>query len=430
MTMQAPLRVMVVARLFAGLADSLESGHWRPRGATAVYKLLEALADDPSIELIPVFAAKDAETGARFAGCHELHVPRLGGTAHILPYRHRPWLARLRLDGKLREFRHAIRCLFLYRHHRPRVSYFTNANFVVAGLFAHLGLGAVVLRFLGLHPEQKRIADGGSAIQAWFYRGPFDHVVCTLEGSGAPYYLPRLLRRGQPTSILLNGIDRKRPTAQAVDSVRQQYGLGARPAVLFVGRLEWNKGCREFVDALVTLLARRTDSVDALILGHGSLQPELTARIEAAGLGVRIRLTGAVPHDDVPAYLDAADIYVSLNRFGNLSNANLEAIAAGKCLVVLDRDPVSHVDEETEEVLPRDIVARVSRDECVAGLVDVLEGLLDDPARMESCAARTAALGDDLLEGWQVRTEREIEIIRSAAGKSLPPVIARARAAE
>ena len=38
------MKVLVVARLFSGLAESLSRGRWEPSGVPAIYKLLEALA--------------------------------------------------------------------------------------------------------------------------------------------------------------------------------------------------------------------------------------------------------------------------------------------------------------------------------------------------------------------------------------------------
>ncbi len=64
---------------------------------------------------------------------------------------------------------------------------------------------------------------------------------------------------------------------------------------------------------------------------------EMEARVKAAGLSARVQLYRlAAACRGQPTMLDAADIYVSTNMYGNLSNANLEALAAGACLVAAD----------------------------------------------------------------------------------------------
>ena len=417
-----PLRVMVVARLFSGLVESLDTGQWQPRGVPAIYKLLEALADDPEVEPLFVFACKDAEAGARVAGRRAVEVDRLGGRVLILPYRRHPWLAALGLDGKLRELNHLLRCLWIYARFRPAVSYFTNANFAAAGIFARLGLGRMILRFMGLHPEQKRLAEARGGLQRWLYQAPFDHVICTQEGSGAEYYLPRLLRPGTPLLIPLNGVDRRSVDPAAVAAIRRRLGRDKRPLVLFIGRLEANKGCDEFVTAMITLLRARPGAARAAVVGTGSQYEALAARVNAEGMAGDILLTGAIPHSEVGAYLHLASIYVSLNQFGNLSNANLEAIVAGKCMILPEADPATHTDEITERLLPRDVIARLARDDLVGGLVKVLRELLDRPQEIARRAAATTALGHRLLDSWDARIATEMAIIRGNSSGAAVPV--------
>ena len=407
------VRVMVVARLFSGLADGLAQDTWRPHGVPSMYKLLEGLAADSKVELLTVFACK-SEFGGRFAKARRLRMAPLG-LVEILPWRKRPWLARLGLDGKSRELVHLMRSLVLYLRFRPDVVYFTNACFLSAGIFARLGLGSVILRFLGLHPEQKRVADSGGLIERWLYRSPFAKVICSMDGSGGSAYLPRLLAPNVSADILLNGVDRHVTSAKQVSTLRARLNLGSQPVVLFMGRLEPNKGCREFVDSLITVCERRPTKLQAVIVGDGSQYDALSARIDRADAHAWIHLAGAVPHADISTYLALADIYVSLNRYGNLSNANLEALAAGKCMIILDSDAITHVDEETTEVLPADIALRVGRDDVVGNLTEELLFLVDQPARVHELAEAAARQSKKVLRSWGGCVAHEIEIIRDTA---------------
>ena len=269
---------MVVARLFSGLADGLAEETWHPHGVPAIYRLLEGLAAREDVELLTVFANKD-ENGGRFARGNEFETPPLGRVV-ILPWAPRNWLAALGLDGKLREAAHLLHCLWLWLRFRPHVTYFTNASFPVAAIFARLGLSRVVLRLLGLHPHQYRVAKKGRGIQHRLYNSPFDHVVCSLDGSGVDYYLPRIIAPRVPCSILLNGVDPQLPDPAAVARIAASHGKNGPPVVLFVGRLEWNKGCREFVEGVLDVLARRPQSLRAVVVGDGDLRGELARRIE------------------------------------------------------------------------------------------------------------------------------------------------------
>jgi glycosyltransferase involved in cell wall biosynthesis len=409
-------RVLAVLRLYSGLADSLDRGEWRPHGVPAVYKLLEALAARPEIELETVFATKDDFRG-RFARARSFVLPPIGGV-HILPYRPRRWLMRVGLDGPWRELRHLLACLRLYSRFRPQVAYFANANMVPAGVFARLGLCRTVLRFLGIFAAQKSIVEGrGKRLVRWLYRAPFTRAICTMDGSGAEYYLPRLLRPGVPLDILLNGVDRRTVPPAEIAALRARLAPGDGPVIGFLGRLEPYKGCEEFVEALLRLQALRPGGFSGLVVGDGSLRAALERKFAAAD--ARIRFAGAIPHDDVPKHLAVTDVYVSLNRYGNVSNANLEAIAAGRCMILLEGDPALHVDDDTERLIPRDAVERVPRAGTVEALAVALARLVDDPGEITRRAAATSALGARILDSWERRVAREIELITEAAPRAL-----------
>ena len=400
---------MVTARLFSGLADGLAEGAWRPRGVPAIYRLLEGLAARKDVELLTVFANKD-DNGGRFARGSEFEMPPLGRVV-ILPWAPRGWLAALGLDGKLREAAHLLRCLWLWLRFRPHLVYATNANFPAAALFARLGLSRVVLRLLGLHPDQYKVAESTWGLQRWLYHAPFDHVVCSLDGSGVDYYLPRLIAPQVPCSVLLNGVDPQLPDMQAAARIAQSHGQDGSPVVLFIGRLEWNKGCREFVEGVLEVLSRRPGSLRAVLVGDGSLHEELAGRITAAQDKNHVMLAGGVPHGEVAAWLARADVYVSLNHLGNLSNANLEAMAAGKCMIILDADPETHTDTETTRLIPDDAALRMGREDMAGNLARALESLLDAPERITSYAAAAGRLGKELLQPWDRRIETEIDLI-------------------
>jgi glycosyltransferase involved in cell wall biosynthesis len=400
---------MVMARLFSGLADGLAEEAWRPHGVPAIYRLLEALAARENVELLTVFANKD-DNGGRFARGSEFETPPLGRVV-ILPWAPRHWLAALGLDGKLREASHLLRCFWLWLCFRPHLVYATNANFPVAALFARLGLSRVILRLLGLHPDQYKVAESEWGLQRWLYHAPFDHVVCSLDGSGVDYYLPRLIAPKTPRSVLLNGVDTQLPDGEAMARIEKSHGKDGLLIILFIGRLEWNKGCREFVEGVLELLSRRPQSLRAVLVGEGSLHDELAVRIAAARAEDQIMLAGGVPHGEVAAWLARAGVYVSLNHLGNLSNANLEAIAAGKCMIILDADPQTHTDTETARLIPEDAALRIGREEMAENLARALESLLDEPGKINSYATAAERLGRELLQPWDKRMEKEIDLI-------------------
>ncbi|HMB69258.1 MAG TPA: glycosyltransferase family 4 protein, partial [bacterium] len=109
--------------------------------------------------------------------------------------------------------------------------------------------------------------------------------------------------------VLPNGYDdrtfRRRPAA--ANGARSQAGPFT---VAFVGSLKPWHGVDRLVDAFL-----RLRSVDAdwrlLLIGDGPLAGPLRQRLEQSAPEGSFEITGAVPHDDVPRRLAAADVAVA-----------------------------------------------------------------------------------------------------------------------
>jgi len=408
------MKVLIVVRLFSGLARSLREREWQPEGVPAIVKLLQALAQNDPSSCVTVFAVKDRKTASVFRKASTFDLSPIG-IVHILPYRCLPGNF-VRLELLLTECEQLMRCLAIYVTHRPASVYFSFANFMIAGVFARLGLSRTILRVMGIFPYHRKLLNSKGTIwiklQRWLLRSPFSHVVCTEEGSGAEWIMPTLLAPDTPCSVLLNGVDPKQVGPSDIRALKQRHALSDRTVVLFLGRLESYKGCHEFTDAMIELLNRRPNSIYAVIVGSGSATESITRQIKRAGKETDIRLIGSVPHDEVPIWYASADIYVSLNKHGNLSNANLEALAAGCCMILPSAKPEEHIDVLTERLLPATIAPRVESDDLVNSLASQLMILVDDPARIKNLSRKTKHKAAELLSSWSDRIALELELIQ------------------
>lgn len=89
---------------------------------------------------------------------------------------------------------------------------------------------------------------------------------------------------------------------------RARHGLGDAFVVGYSGSFKPWHGIDVLVDAAAHL---RDRPVRFLLVGDGPERAELVARAEALGLRDRFVLTGAVPYDEVPKVLAAADVCVA-----------------------------------------------------------------------------------------------------------------------
>lgn len=96
----------------------------------------------------------------------------------------------------------------------------------------------------------------------------------------------------------------------------------------YVGRFSEEKGIKNFVEAIPLILNRRND-VEFLIGGHGTLFQEIEERLKDSNFGARVKLTGWIPHDKLPDYLNQLKLIVLPSYSEGLPSLMLEAMACG-----------------------------------------------------------------------------------------------------
>ncbi|MCD2324775.1 glycosyltransferase [Sphingomonas sp. IC-56] len=131
-------------------------------------------------------------------------------------------------------------------------------------------------------------------------------------------------------SCIVTGVDLSR--FAPVDQIAAKAALGVKgPLVLSVGALIPIKGHEIVIEAVAAL-----PGVTLWIAGEGPHRPILARKIAKLGLGDRVRLLGAVPHDQVARLLAAADIMALASEREGLANAWIEALASGTPIIIPD----------------------------------------------------------------------------------------------
>ncbi len=397
------MRVLVLGRLFSGLKAGLAEGRWAPRGVPAFYKLVEGLHGARDCAVLTLLAAK--EDDPLFRRGTDLTLDKAGRVMVLRWERPTGGLVR-RLDLLATEAAQLLRSVWQALRFGPDVIYATYAMLFPAALLARCTRIPVVLRLMGLFPHHRAIGSARFWLHRWALRSPFRAVVCSEDGSDPGALLPRLLNPASELVLRLNGCD-----APAGDSVRE---TAAPPTVLFVGRLEPYKGCDHFVDAALACLASLRKPVRFVVVGDGPMRGALADKVDRAGASEAIVFTGAIPHAEVTRHLMSCDIYVSVNLNGNLSNANLEALAAGTCLVIPTSDPSVPIDTATDRLLPDDVVVRYDRRQPAEALGRALIELIKQPDHIAVRRAAAHRCARRLLKSWSECIEDDIGLLRRA----------------
>ena len=205
--------------------------------------------------------------------------------------------------------------------------------------------------------------------------------------------------------------------AVPVESIppKEAYEARAEPVIITVGSLEWQKG-HDYLLAALARLKREGVPFRAEIIGDGELYAKVRFSIEDLGLSPEVSLPGRLAPDEVLARLKAADLFVLSSHQEGISNAVLEAMAAGLPIVTTNAGGMAEAVRDGVDgyIVPvRDIPAMAER----------IRQLLQDAALRERMgrAARERCRAEFSLERQAAVFEEiyraTIEQYRSGAGR-------------
>lgn len=131
--------------------------------------------------------------------------------------------------------------------------------------------------------------------------------------------------------VVHNGLENA-PSRMSQLQARERFDLPRESALaISVGRLGRQKNHRVLLEVL-----RRLPSLELAIAGEGELRAELELRARALGVAERLHLLGEIMPTEVGDFLAAGDVFLLPSYYEGMSNALLEAMAAGLPLVVSD----------------------------------------------------------------------------------------------
>ncbi|MDP3716181.1 MAG: glycosyltransferase [Acidobacteriota bacterium] len=226
-----------------------------------------------------------------------------------------------------------------------------------------------------------------------------------------------LMARGVPRDKILvnpNGVepDRYSPGIDGSE-VRIQHGLVGKTVIGFIGTMGPWHGAEVLAAAFAKLLASHPEyreTVRLLMIGDGVKMGEVTAALEAGGVGDLTVLAGIVPQAEGPRYLAACDILASPHVpnpdgtpfFGSPTKL-FEYMAMGKGIVASDLDQVG-------EILEHGRAAQMTVPGNVDSLVEGLRVLVEDPTRREALGAEARRLAV-ARHSWREHTRRIIQAL-------------------
>lgn len=162
------------------------------------------------------------------------------------------------------------------------------------------------------------------------------------------YMIDHRLRAAARTVVHWDAVDTEHLFPGDPGDVLARYGVPAKQGdgltVLTLGRL--SPGARyKGYDRLIDVVARLPRDVVArlVIAGDGPIRAELEDRARDLGVADRVRFTGSIREDDLPAIYRSSDVFALITHAGpgageGIPLTPLEAAACGKPILVGDQD--------------------------------------------------------------------------------------------
>jgi len=155
-----------------------------------------------------------------------------------------------------------------------------------------------------------------------------DYVI-TVSRRNFKILVEKLSVPSNKISIIPNGFDPRLFKILPKEEARLELGLPLnRKIILNVGNLVPVKGQRYLIQAM-RIVHEQKDDVKLYIVGDGPLKNELKKYIRELGMQEVVELVGARPHEEMPLWMNAADIFVLSSLSEGNPTVMFEALGVG-----------------------------------------------------------------------------------------------------
>jgi glycosyltransferase involved in cell wall biosynthesis len=193
-----------------------------------------------------------------------------------------------------------------------------------------------------------------------------DYVICNSRNTLSS--IPKKYRCGKKKFfVAYNGVD----TSAIRDIAQKRRHDRYEKYILSVGRLVPQKDHRSLIKAFKIVCEYYRD-VGLIICGGGPLLKDLKELSCCLGVGDKVTFRGLIKREEVYALMANSTLFVTSSIFEGFCNANVEAMAAGACVVSTETGPM-------REVLGKAAILVAPRDH--EQLADAMMSLLADEER-------------------------------------------------
>lgn len=243
-------------------------------------------------------------------------------------------------------------------------------------------------------------------LEAWLAGMASQIITCSTQMA---WEVDRQFPAAGQITVVPNGV-----SAADWRTVRRPQGT---PTLVYAGRLEWEKGLFDLVDALPTL-RRRFPGLKLVVAGRGGQQEALVAHLKKRRASPAVHWAGQVSQPELRELFGSADAVVVPSRYEPFGIVALEAAATGAPLVLADIGGLAEIADGGRSALtfpPGD----------VTGLTAAISTVLTDP-QAAAARARHAAASLQTRFAWPAIAAQTVDIYRQAHLRPQPQQISTA----
>jgi len=134
-------------------------------------------------------------------------------------------------------------------------------------------------------------------------------------------------------TVQFNGVDGEQFYIRDKQALRAKLGLPTnRPIVCYVGNFKPEKGVDVIIDA-ASKLRQVVPDVQLSMVGSGPMQEQMDRRVSELNLASTVVFHGRQPHNAIPEWIGACDLFCLPSRREGCPNVVLEALASGRPVV-------------------------------------------------------------------------------------------------
>ena len=215
-----------------------------------------------------------------------------------------------------------------------------------------------------------------------------------------------------PIEVIPNGVDIKPFGAVEQPIPRQKFGFKDDDIVLtYMGRLGVEKNL-PFLLRSFAGIANTYENVGLLVIGGGSELENLEERVRLMGLANRVHFTGMVPYNDLPAYMAAADAFVTASVSEVHPLSVIEALATGLPVVGIQSPGVG-------DTIQDGVTGYLAAEEDLAAFTAKLSRIITDSENREKMAhqAKLAASSYSIENTTEIILEHYQQIWEEFGGR-------------